>query len=487
MVRFNDPLSTLRGSILTSENMKTKIKKYRKFILPKEIVEAIVYTAQQVPFEGECLLPVCFSVVNDIIKKSPEYNRSDDNRFYIPMYSSGYLKVKYGNNYASYMRWMVIYNILYSTEAYKDNCTYYFLQNPDTYSSLCTTMYSKDSVDVYTYCLEENIEISPVPAVFKGMKEINKNRIYNDWYEVKIPINRGNKRYLTRQYEDDSKFINNAPHHIKKMGQAYRKISIRYDEAKAFIENQYINELYSSSKPEEISAAYYRYASRLNSINEISNGKKNKSLRFSRNATNNRLDTNLTNMASDLRKFIVGIEDMVYIDLKNSQPVLFNLMLNDYREGASPQLLEEIEKYKQLTATGKWYEYLGGLFQADREFGKQIWMKIAYSKNSSNKDAKKIIKNDFPLMMEIIESIKQENHADFAIGLQKLESNIFIDEICRALVKASIIPYSLHDGLLLPVEHESKAIEIIMSILKAHLGINPELSIEYFSEKQKLV
>lgn len=52
---------------------------------------------------------------------------------------------------------------------------------------------------------------------------------------------------------------------------------------------------------------------------------------FKRNSTNQRLDTNFTNLKSELRQFIIG--DYIQIDLKNSQPfflsvfIIFYLML----------------------------------------------------------------------------------------------------------------------------------------------------------------
>jgi len=46
---------------------------------------------------------------------------------------------------------------------------------------------------------------------------------------------------------------------------------------------------------------------------------------FNRNKTNNRLDTNLTNLKSYLKQFIIG--DYVNIDLKNSQPFFLSMLL----------------------------------------------------------------------------------------------------------------------------------------------------------------
>jgi len=190
------------------------------------------------------------------------------------------------------------------------------------------------------------------------------------------------------------------------------------------------------------------------------------------------LDTNLTNMASDLRPFIVGYENMSYLDLSNSQPVLFNILLQSYRRNASEALLLEIDNYFSITTSGRWYEWLQDLYGLSRNDCKEIWMKIAYSENLHNIEVKKVFLNEFPHVYTIIADIKKENHANFAIELQKIESKIFIDEICKELVNYDIIPYTMHDGLLVPNEHEEKTLYIMQSILKNKLGAIPLVKVE---------
>ncbi|MNF83024.1 hypothetical protein D3C84_653370 [compost metagenome] len=263
------------------------------------------------------------------------------------------------------------------------------------------------------------------------------------------------------------------------MGSHYRKgLKIQYEEAIEHSEKRYLNELSEAKNSKEEVSAFKRYSSRISSINAIHNGSLNKTLRFKRNSTNKRLDTNLTNMASDLRPFIVGYENMSYLDLSNSQPVLFNILLQSYRKYASEALLNEIDNYFSITTSGKWYEWLQGLYGLSRNECKEIWMKIAYSENPHNKEVKKIFQQEFPLIYAIIAEIKKENHANFAIELQKIESKIFIDKICKELVNHDIIPYTMHDGLLVPSEHEETTLKIMQSILKERLGAIPLVKLE---------
>jgi len=469
--------------------MGVKYTKFRSFLLPKEVVEVLFLTAHHIPLQDnkESEIIVGLSIINEILSKSNQNrNLDDDYGFHcIPM-DSRFLKPKYGNDYNNYITWLVIYNVIWKDFYFYNRTTHYYLQLNETYISKINSLCRENDIPVEsigeiidTYCLRDNIEISLENHAIKGISVNQKNRIFNSWYRIKVPITKTNKKFLTKDYEVDSTYINNAPKHIKKMGSHYRKgLKIQYEEAIEHSENLYLKELSEAKNSKEEVSAFKRYSSRISSINAIHNGSLNKTLRFKRNDTNKRLDTNLTNMASDLRPFIVGYENMSYLDLSNSQPVLFNILLQSYRKNASERLLQEIDKYFSITTSGKWYEWLQGLYGLSRNECKEIWMKIAYSENSHNKEVKKVFQKQFPLIYSIIAEIKKENYATFAIELQKIESKIFIDEICRELVNHDILPYTMHDGLLVPSEQEEKTLRIMQTILKERLGTIPLIKVE---------
>ena len=267
-------------------------------------------------------------------------------------------------------------------------------------------------------------------------------------------------------------------------------MKIRYDEAMENTLKKYKIEIEHTKDETELNKAYKRYTSRIMSINDINGGTLNKSLRFKRNPTNNRLDTNLTNMASDLRPFIVGYDNMAYLDLSNSQPVLFNIILASYRNNTSEAVKTELDRYLKLTTSGKWYEELirvykikhsvdGEMtFKEARDLTKKIWMLIAYSKNNQLHGLKNDFAEEYPFIASVINKIKSKGYKQFSIGLQKIESYMFIDRISRELVKNGVIPFTIHDGLLVPKEHKEMTHKIMIDILTSEIGHTPTIKVE---------
>jgi hypothetical protein len=479
----------------------TKYTKYRTFCLPKEIVDLLFLSTHISPLENnkESEIIIGLTVVNDILSKSNQNRNLEDFPFhFIPMDAKRYLKPKYGNDYNAYMTWLIINNIIWHDFYYDGRTTYYYLQSMETYiqkiNSLLKINGDKIEDVVYTYCLRDNIQITLESSDIKGVKEIRKSRIYDSWYKIKVPITKTNRKFLTKDYEADSKEINNAPTHVKKMGSYYRKnLEINYDGAIAHAEKQYQKELEESANGDEESKAFKRYSSRISSINNIHNGRNNKTLRFKRNPTNKRLDSNLTNMASDLRPFIVGYENMSYLDLSNSQPVLFNILLKKYREGASDKVIKELDRYLGATTSGQWYEELIRVFDitkygdpetttftTSRNTAKKTWMLLAYSQNKDLRGLKKRFAEEYPFISSVMKFIKKENYEQFAIALQIIESEVFIDKICRILVSEEILPYTLHDGLLVPNKFEKRTLEVMNEVLLEEIGVVPQIKIENF-------
>lgn len=169
---------------------------------------------------------------------------------------------------------------------------------------------------------------------------------------------------------------------------------------------------------------------------------------------------------------------MSYLDLVNSQPVLFNVILSSYRKDASATQIEELDKYLTNTTNGSWYEMLMNIYKIDRNKAKKIWMKIAYSKNSSYIKTKIKFNMEFPFIFGIIEKLKEGNHANFSIELQKRESKVFLDKICKDLVAEGIIPYTMHDGLLVPKKEMERTKEIMLKNLKSVIGAYPKIKVE---------
>jgi hypothetical protein len=59
-----------------------------------------------------------------------------------------------------------------------------------------------------------------------------------------------------------------------------------------------------------------------------------------------------------------------------------------------------------------------------------------------------------------------------------VESKIFIDKICKALVLEDIIPLTMHDGLIVPKESRERTLEIMQQILLKEIGAIPNIKVE---------
>ena len=59
----------------------------------------------------------------------------------------------------------------------------------------------------------------------------------------------------------------------------------------------------------------------------------------------------------------------------------------------------------------------------------------------------------FPEILAIIERYKDTDHTDFFIELRKIESEVFIDKIAKKMVSEGIIPFTIHDAILVGKEH----------------------------------
>jgi len=214
------------------------------------------------------------------------------------------------------------------------------------------------------------------------------------------------------------------------------------------------------------------------SISSINDGE----LFFRKNKTNGRVDTNLTNLKSELKRFIIG-DNLYQLDIKNSQPFILSLYLN------RPQNLSKIDsneltKYSDWTSSGMFYY----LFEKEyyMKTGKPISIKeiktmifcIFYSKNGSYIKEKGIFKSMFPSIFNFIENEKKNKHNEFAIKMQNIESKICIDIICKELDKENIKYYTIHDAWVVDGNDVEVTEKIVYKMFYKHLNRRPTLKIE---------
>lgn len=283
--------------------------------------------------------------------------------------------------------------------------------------------------------------------------------------------------------------------HIKLMKAHFRKIEFDDVSAVRYLDRQ-LNQ-------GEINLNQYNI--RYLSIQALKN--KGKSLFFNQNHTNFRVDSNLTNLKRELRNFIVG-EDLVQIDLANSQPYLFNFLLLlvsnknilSYSDGNSPfnplnpfievllkrlinspKLdLNEVHRYNERTRSGKIYDLFVSKFEITRDEAKELFLATFYSSNYSKKYAKskEFFKAEFPTINQLIEAFKRKDHEPLPVAMQNLESEIFIEGIARELCEMGIIPYTVHDSIIIERKHLGIAIQIMENTFIKYFGEIPTFDIK---------
>lgn len=225
-----------------------------------------------------------------------------------------------------------------------------------------------------------------------------------------------------------------------------RKFYIR--DKKEFIRNKRIQIIYHAER----------------SIIDIHNNK----VRAHRNSTNNRLDTNLTNMSSWLIKHLrLDGERLVNIDLSNSQFRILAMLLEK-----NDQYDTLYDRFVTLAKNGTLYSFIASELQLkdDRE-AKRIMFEIFFSKRQNNTTEKTKIRNLFPGVVNMIDEFKKDNgDKTFAVMLQTVESELFINRILKKLLDKEYRVLSKHDSILCKISDLQPVMEIVKQELDKSFG-----------------
>lgn len=207
----------------------------------------------------------------------------------------------------------------------------------------------------------------------------------------------------------------------------------------------------------------------------ISNLEK-KSFFANRNSTNNRLDTNFTNMAKVLTDEICKINNLVQLDLCNSQFAI----LSDILE--KELFTEDFEIFKRESYNGTLYEYvMKELKIQDRKTAKTMMFELMFSKETFNSPLKTKLKKIFPSVVEVVDKYKKDNgYSTFSVMLQKRESEIFIDGIWKKVKKRKLFCITKHDCLIFKKQDLDK-VKVIIEKEFNKIGFKGKLSQEIFA------
>ena len=327
---------------------------------------------------------------------------------------------------------------------------------------------------------------------------------------VKFEISPTNKIYpkIIRALRLKQKNYNakdKRPEYLRKMWLKFKTLDFDYEGARKWInKNPSISKKYSyHTALDRLEDKRFRY--------------------FKRNRTNNRLDSNLTNLPKGLKKFIKG--DYKQIDLANSQPYLlgqflgqtlisYNSNTNNINTKPLCSYLNKkngFEKFVSQTVTaiskmpqkegsfinGELLNFnsscLSGNFYDDfltrlndenvkRDDVKKMMFAVLFSKNENKigfkraipfEKEKKMFAEVYPEIFWIVEQLKKYNHRNLPISLQKMEAYVFIDYIALKLVEIGIVPLTIHDSILVPKNDADEALKVIESVFKELFGVVP--------------
>lgn len=318
--------------------------------------------------------------------------------------------------------------------------------------------------------------------------------------EFKIPRESKLSQKLIKKLYQRKAHYNRLEPYLRLMKDELMKMELHYPEAHKWIEG---------------SADYSKKLSYLTSINHI----EDKRFRyFKRNNTNKRLDTNLTNLKSDLRQFIIG--DYVSIDLKNSQPFLLGILIDNLinnrdtlccylhnrnltktfgvkgiqkilliHQNQEKSKMVKLKRFYNSVLNGSLYSEFINYYSGDisREEVKNIMFEVLFSRNKLYAGYRKIIPYEkekkvfasvYPFVYEVVKILKIKDHKTLPIYLQQLESYLFIDCIAKELVNNGIVPFTIHDSVIVKAEHQLRTIDIMNEVFMKQIGVTPSFKVE---------
>lgn len=242
-----------------------------------------------------------------------------------------------------------------------------------------------------------------------------------------------------------------------------------------------------------------RYNSRLLPIEKLF---ARNNINFSVDETAGRLHTPITQLKSELRKFLRVDGEILYsVDISNSQPFLLQSLLDvklfescsmaERIKKVNPSVnieelkslidsvssKEDVVKFRQIVTSGSFYKEFGSLLKScgelddvpDKELKenvKKIIFVTFFSRNTAirKNSVIKIFERVFPNVYKIIRKIKIDKHNSFAIVLQNLEADIILNNVCKELnINNPEVPiFSLHDSVVTT----GKYVRLVKSTIK---------------------
>jgi hypothetical protein len=367
--------------------------------------------------------------------------------------------------YKAWLKDLLDNEIVERTDKYGEGVSYYFRLNPSLFDSLvespiiCVekiykTLINRELKDIQKDINKESNQlnnwfiedIKSLTVDYDVLQNISFNTIermnIND-YQIDDAVPNGVYRYshnglLSKNYLTLAAIKQIATSENKSV--ILRKKICVIERPEQFIKNRKVSTLiYHANLIENLKMGYYR---------------------AERNSTNNRLDTNITNMYSPMVDLICSDNQLVQIDITNSQFAFLSMALRDQLNS------DDFKAFQRISILGKLYESIEGILSLDsRKMSKNTMFEILFSSRNNNTKTKKELKQHFPNLIKWIDDFKKNNgDKKFSVMLQKQESEVMIDGVYMALKAKKLFCLTKHDSVIVRKENYEEALEIIKDI-----------------------
>ncbi|MCU0473398.1 MAG: hypothetical protein MUC93_08545 [Bacteroidales bacterium] len=308
--------------------------------------------------------------------------------------------------------------------------------------------------------------------------------------------------------------VNNAKliHRIKKAHSELGKDAVKLIYGHA-CQVRYLKQLTLADGWQELVESFKEDTNQYNAILASAMRIVNGDIFYSRDATEGRFHSNITNMKRELRQYLrVNNKPLTNIDIKNSQPYLStiiltypskvaglakNMALSMLLQSLKVSQNEDVKHYIKLVADGLFYENLMQEFSLTRDETKIQVLRILFApnrlpKNGINKKCRLIFKDRFPTVHRIFSKVrgrdqgtKFENSNRFAILLATIESYLMLDVIMKRIYKElpGTIAITIHDSIMTGIlTNDVEAVRKIMADeLTSFVGFAPKIKIEDYN------
>ncbi len=252
-------------------------------------------------------------------------------------------------------------------------------------------------------------------------------------------------------------------------------------------------------------------------------------LTFARHDDTLRVYNHLTSLPSSLLQFVrINGDYILQADLKCSQFTILGNLFNYYINHSGKELIalfkkkptitfvtrmvEIMDKYhnqfpfkgfdkaypqEDIYNSNNMYAFLedtllhdfylmlqSNLNLKERKYAKNIAFQTLFSKVKPESDYAKKLRDIYPTVMNIINDFKETHgYEKFSVGLQNVESEIFIDHIWKRVRDSGINSFTRHDSLLFPIRQRNIVESIINDVFK-HFDFVQKFEYEEFNEKE---